>query len=78
MYGMGRFAAVVLPVYIVLGRLLYRLPPPVAAALLAVSAFFFSGRSMRRCATLSATESFRRGVCASWSKDINQFPLKAR
>lgn len=39
MEGMGRFTAVVFPVYLVLGHLLARLPAPVAAALLAVSSF---------------------------------------
>jgi hypothetical protein len=34
---MGRFSAVAVPIYIVLGHLLWRLPPGVAAALLAVS-----------------------------------------
>jgi hypothetical protein len=35
----GRFAAVVFPVYIVMGHLLARLPPPVPISLLALSAF---------------------------------------
>jgi hypothetical protein len=40
MAGMGRFAAVVFPVYIVMGRLLAKMPPTVAAALLAICGFF--------------------------------------
>lgn len=37
MGSMGRFAAVVFPLYLVLGRLLAKLPIPLAAALLGVS-----------------------------------------
>jgi hypothetical protein len=44
----------------------------------AVSAFFFSGRSMTRCATLSASDNLRLAVCASDGDGINQFPLNAR
>jgi len=40
MAGMGRFTAVVFPIYLVLGQLLSRIPAPLAAALLAISAFF--------------------------------------
>lgn len=40
MAGMGRFTAVVLPIYLVLGQLLARLPAPIAATLLALSGFF--------------------------------------
>ncbi len=40
MAGMGRFTAVVLPIYLVLGQLLARFPAPLAAALLALSGFF--------------------------------------
>ncbi|HUY31179.1 MAG TPA: mannosyltransferase family protein [Pirellulales bacterium] len=39
MSSMGRFAAVVFPIYLVLGQLLYRLTPGAAAALLAASGF---------------------------------------
>ncbi len=39
MAGMGRFAAAVVPIYLVLGQLLARLPPPVAAMLLSLSGF---------------------------------------
>ncbi len=39
MAGMGRFAAVAFPVYLVMGQVLARLPPGVAAGLLALSAF---------------------------------------
>ncbi len=37
--GMGRFAAAIVPLYLVLGQLLARLPPPVAAMLLSLSGF---------------------------------------
>jgi hypothetical protein len=40
MAGMGRFTAVVFPLYLVMGQLLARLPVSVAAALLAISGFF--------------------------------------
>jgi hypothetical protein len=40
MAGMGRFAAVVLPIYLVLGHLLAALPASLAALLLSLSAFF--------------------------------------
>ncbi len=40
MAGMGRFTAVVFPLYIVLGHLLVRMPAPVAAMLAGVSALF--------------------------------------
>jgi hypothetical protein len=39
---MGRFTAVVVPMYLVLGRLLARLPAPLAAALLCLSGFFLA------------------------------------
>src|SRR5262249_57236814 len=39
MHGMGRFAAVVLPAYLVLGKCLCRLPKPLAAAVLALCGF---------------------------------------
>ena len=37
MSAQGRYAAVVFPIYLVLGHLLHRAPPPLAAALLAIS-----------------------------------------
>jgi hypothetical protein len=40
MIGHGRFAAVVFPVYLVLGRCLARLPPAIASSLLAIGGFF--------------------------------------
>ena len=42
MQSQGRFAAVVFPVYIVLGQLLARLPTAVAVALLALSGFLMA------------------------------------
>jgi hypothetical protein len=45
MTGMGRFAAVVFPVYIVMGRLLAKLPWPVSAGILALCAFFLGAYS---------------------------------
>src|SRR5260370_3700754 len=42
MAGMGRFTAVVFPIYIVLGHLLARMPAPVAAMLLGISACFLA------------------------------------
>jgi hypothetical protein len=40
MMSFGRFSAVVLPAYIVMGQLLIRCPSPVAAVILFFSAFF--------------------------------------
>lgn len=42
MTGQARFAAVVFPVYLVLGQLLQRMPAPLAAALLAISGLFLA------------------------------------
>jgi hypothetical protein len=42
MLSSGRFVAVVFPIYLVLGQLLCRCPPPLAAAVLAVSAVFLT------------------------------------
>ena len=41
----ARFAAVVFPVYVVIGEGLARLPPIVSTALLAISAFFLGAFS---------------------------------
>jgi hypothetical protein len=45
MASFGRFSAVVLPAYIVMGQLLARLPPPLAAVILCISAFFLGAYS---------------------------------
>ncbi len=45
MAGMGRFVAVVFPMYLILGRLLASLPTPLAAACGALSAFFLGAYS---------------------------------
>ena len=42
MGSMGRFVAVVFPIYLVLGQLLVRLPGPVRAALLSLSGLFLA------------------------------------
>lgn len=42
MSSQARYASVVFPVYIVLGQLLHRAPPPLAAALLAISAILLA------------------------------------
>lgn len=42
MTGQARFASVVFPMYLVLGQLLHRGPPQLAAALLAISGFFLA------------------------------------
>jgi hypothetical protein len=42
MASFGRFSAVVVPAYVALGHLLHRLPVPLSAALLAISAFFLA------------------------------------
>jgi len=43
--GMGRFAAVVVPVYLVLGQLLARLPPAGAALAAGLSGFLLGAYS---------------------------------
>jgi hypothetical protein len=45
MASFGRFSAVVLPAYIVMGQLLARLPRWAAALILAASAFFLAAYS---------------------------------
>lgn len=42
MSGQARYAAVVFPMYLVLGQLLHRAPPPLAAAVLAISGLFLA------------------------------------
>ncbi len=42
MNSQARYASVVFPVYLVLGQLLHRAPPPLAAALLAISGLFLA------------------------------------
>jgi hypothetical protein len=42
MSSQGRYAAVVFPMYLVLGHLLHRIPPALAAALLAISGLFLA------------------------------------
>jgi Gpi18-like mannosyltransferase len=42
MFSTGRFAAVVLPAYLVIGNLLVRVPPPMAALSLALSGLFLA------------------------------------
>jgi hypothetical protein len=42
MSSQARYAAVVFPVYLVLGQLLHRMPGPLAAALLAISGLFLA------------------------------------